>query len=314
MIRFSRLSLSFSLLIFFPIFSAQKDILVLSTNNTQEWISAHIEAITPEQKQIAANILYLLYANALIEEQAQQFFTPLTRLVQEIKSEVRAYKNPAEQLATLKKLTERLSFIASARTIYNQSLTQCVNFYNQNTQYTSTISPAFNALQDNGQVLLINWANENSENIGKHITACSAMFTESSQYFQISAGLMKGIGEGQLPLESEDNTRSLVSLDAFLKNSLQATTSTENILNALAHQTDQTIALIAVANKIYKHYYQAIYNHLQSESIDKKYRKTMFGMYGLVPEEYRSELPTAENALEHILQTIKLYTQTELSK
>ena len=38
----------------------------------------------------------------------------------------------------------------------------------------------------------------------------------------------------------------------------------------------------------------------------------MFSMHDLLPEEYKTILPEAHRVFEHMLQTTKLYTQSEV--
>ena len=70
--------------------------------------------------------------------------------------------------------------------------------------------------------------------------------------------------------------------------------------------------LILSATDIYKQHYEALYTYISSPTFDQAYACTLFGMNDLLPDEYKTSLPHPDHVFEHVLQTIKLYTQIEL--
>ena len=87
-------------------------------SHAQSWGQLCHQHMDAQQLQITANILYLLYANALVDTKMQQFYTALSRLTQTVRSNMAHIANPNNELATLKTVTERLSLISGTRTIY----------------------------------------------------------------------------------------------------------------------------------------------------------------------------------------------------
>ncbi len=115
-------------------------------------------------------------------------------------------------------------------------------------------------------------------------------------------------------LKSNDSTKEIVDLviiDELLKSNIAATQNSEYILNTLDNSTDIILRLIATATEIYKEHYQALYGHMFSDTFDQRYAHTLFGINDMLPQEYQSLLPHPDKVFEHVLQTIKLYTQTE---
>jgi len=281
----------------------------------QAWKASYLDQMTLQELQTLANIIHLLHANSIIELKIRQFTTPISRLNQAIREAIVTYKNPSQDLATLKTLLERLSFVVGTRTIYNQTLTTCVTHYNQKT--IPMIDAALATLQLDAQVKLRNWANEKSSETTECLKKCSDEIHDSIQHFQGVSQLHKGMSEGLIPVEipqEEEENKSLLVLSIVLKNNPELFTVTENVINALNRTSDHATQIIQAGVEIYQEYYMMVYNMLMSKSIDKRYATTQFGMYDVLPEEYKSLLPDADHTFEHMLQTTKLYTQSEFSQ
>ena len=281
----------------------------------QAWKVSYLDQMTVQELQTIANIIHLLHANSVIELKVRQFSTPIARLNQAVREAIATYKNPAQDLATLKTLVERLSFVAATRTIYNQTLTTCVTHYNQKT--VPMIDAALAALQLDAQTTLRRWAHEKSAETARCLKKSSDDVHDSIQHFQGASQLHKGMSEGMLPVEipqEEKENKSLLVLSIILKNNPELYTVTENIINALNTTSDHATQIIEAGVEIYEEYYMMVYNVLMAKSVDKKHATTQFGMYDLLPEEYKSLLPDADHTFEHMLQTTKLYTQSEFSQ
>ena len=121
---------------------------------------------------------------------------------------------------------------------------------------------------------------------------------------------------GQMPItiapEDEEN-KDLFVLSIILKNNPELFTVLENVTLALNETSDHAAHIIHAGAEIYKEFYIVLYNQLMALPCDEHYRTTLFSMYGLLPEEYKSALPHPDHVFEHMLQTTKLYTQTEYS-
>jgi hypothetical protein len=284
----------------------------LSDMYTQEWLEHYIMPLQQEEILVIMNVLYVLYANAIIELEIRRFFTPMSHLVQSIKVKILSYDDVTEDLATLKTLTERLSYIAGARTIYNQILSQCFNYYNNDYDYIQRLSPALEAIQNYGADTLINWSNENHAQIALTIKTAADNFDEGARYLHEMSTFFTTLPTGAFPVDSEEKNRNLMSLDIFLHNSTNASNIIQELLDAINTSNDQTTELISTAHRLFKTYYESIYNHMHTSSFDQKYTTTLFGMHGLLPQEYRSQLPDSPHIFEHVLQTTKLYTSTQL--
>ncbi len=276
------------------------------------WKTSFLDQMTPQELQITANIMYLLYANSVIESKIRQFMTPIARLQQSIRTSINEYRNPAEDLATLKTLIDRLSYVIGTRTVYAKTLATGLAIYGKNP--IRIIEDTILALQQDAQIRLRAWADEKASATANLLGDCSAHITECMQPLHDICKLHKGLSEGLLPMElsAEDAAnKSLLVLSLILANNQEMLKINESMTNALNDTTDHAAQILHIGNEIYRDYYQALYTTLMSLPCDKQYTMTLFSMYDILPDEYKSALPDADHIFEHALQTTKLYTKTE---
>lgn len=315
-----RISFLSTVFAFFSCFLAQssdissinaKNVLI-DNNYLQAWKTSYVDHMSVQEKQIIANIVHLLYANSIIELKIRQFPTPIAHLNQTIRTKIDQYINPTDDIAMLKTLLERLSFVVSTRTIYNQTLSTCVTHYNKNT--VPLIDAALANLQLYAQTRLRDWTNEKIDETNASLKKSSDTIGDMVQHFQGISNLHKAMSEGQLPLnigpEDEEN-KSLIVLSIIMKNNPELCAVTENVVNTLNETSDHAAQIIHAGVEIYKQFYTILYNDLISSACDQRYATTLFSMHDLLPEEYKSLLPHPDHVFEHMLQTTKMYTQTE---
>ena len=309
LIRIFFLSIIFS---FSSAFSISISNVTISTDHHIEEWQSYLDRMTPQELQITANIIFLLSATSVSEQIISQFTTPIARLHQTIRTKIATYQNPTEELTTLKTLLDRLSYVVGARTIYSQTLNTCLASYGK--QPVQIIEDAILSIQLYAQTTLRAWAHSKADETSQQLKKCSDLIIDRIQEFHGVSLLHKGMSDGQLPIKipsEEEVNKSLIILSIILKNNLELLTVTEDVVNALNETTDHAAQIIQVGVEIYKEYYRAIYKKLMSPSCDKKYATTLFSMYDVLPDEYRSLLPDPDHIFEHMLQTVKLYTQTE---
>src|SRR5690606_25598165 len=128
--------------------------------HAEQWITHFTEKTQPKDIQLASNMLYLLYANGLIDTKIHQLIIPITRLTQTIRNNIANYKTTTNELSILKTLTDRLSFVIGARVIYNKALEVCLNYCNKNMSFEA--HNAMLILEEYGQNELNKYAQENS--------------------------------------------------------------------------------------------------------------------------------------------------------
>jgi hypothetical protein len=293
------------------LFSSNSEMINPIDKPVRVWESSYLNRMTPQELQITANILYLLYANSIIEMKIRQFTTPIARLQQSVRAGIDAYKNVAHEIATLKTLLDRLSYVAGTRTVYAQTLNTCMAEYTKNP--TPMIEAALEVLQRDAQVQLRTWADAQTAETSLQLKKSSTFINESMEHLQGVTRLHKGMSEGLMPIEispADEVNKSLIVLSIVLKNNPELIAVNEEIINTLNQTTEHAALIIQAGIDIYKDYYTVIYNKLMSSN-DKLYATMLFSMYGELPEEYKSVLPDADHVFEHALQTTKLYTQTE---
>jgi len=305
-----KLSSLLSILAFFITFSSSADQLYLDSIHAQEWAVQCYKHMSPQELQITANILYLLYANALMDSTIQQFFTPISRLTQSIVFNMNDIKNPNNDIITLKKLLKRLSIVTNTRMFYTEMLNTCFNYYDQN--QTDSINAALQKLQLHGQTSLRSWAQESSEKTIMNLENCEKVFTHSAQLFHASSGFHKGLSEGALPIAVNQDDKELINLDIILNSAETLIKQTNIIINTINDSCDHAMSIICAGTNLYRLHYQALYTIITSPSFDQYYATTLFSTQGLLPEEYKMFLPHPNQIAHHMLQAAKLSTPTEI--
>lgn len=309
------LSLSFTFISLFSsgsIFTngvSQNDVSPYISIHAQKWASWCRANMNDQELQLIANMTYLLYANALIDAKMQQFITPLSELMQSALHNMHDPNNPNNELATLKTLIERLLIITSTRTIYTAMLNTCLTFYDQN--QTEITDYALQELQLHAQEILTAQADKKNVETVTYLENCQTILTEQAQLLHAASGLYKGLSAGELPIEAKEQDKSLVILGLILQNEQTLLDSANAITNIINKTCDHAINVIFIGLTLYQEHYKALYNIMNEPSFDKQYATTLFSMYGPLPKEYKTLLPDYNNVFQHMLQTTKLYTQTE---
>lgn len=286
-----------------------------NTNNDilQQWQTTYLNKMSPQELQFTANFLYLSYAIALVELKVRQFTTPIARLNQSIRTKIATYQTTTDDLAMLKTLIERLNYVTGARSIYIETLTVCTKYYSEN--MAAAISAALAGIQQDAQTKLRSWANENLNETANQLKKSSDAISTTAQHFQGISKFHKGMSEGILPVElskEDEPNRSVIIFDTIIRNNHELLTIAENVIDILNETSDKASQIITAGAEIYKEYYTTTYNMTMLPTFDKRYATTMFGMHDVLPDEYKSLLPHPDKVFEHMLQTTKLYTQTEL--
>jgi hypothetical protein len=286
--------------------------LIDNNNYPAEWKRSYVDSMSAPEKQMLANILLSLFCNAIAEQKTRQFSTPIARLNQAIRIKIGQYSNPDDDIAMLKTLLERLSFVANTRTIYLQTYNTCAIHYNKN--IIPLIEQAVEGLQLYAQDILRNWANEKTDETHVILRKSSDIIGDTVQHFQGISRLHRGMSDGALPIQigpEDEANKSLIPLHIILNNNPELYSVNDTLVNALNETTDHATQVVHAGMEIYKQFYTILYNDLTSPSCDQRYATTLFSMHGLLPEEYISFLPHPDHVFEHMLQTTKLYTQTE---
>ncbi|HSC25502.1 MAG TPA: hypothetical protein VLB80_04790 [Candidatus Babeliales bacterium] len=305
---------SFFLLFFFIVFSSSALFsTTLNKDHLLVWQSSFIDSMTPQDLQIIANYLYLLYANAIIESKVRQLTSSLLRLEQSIRLDIAENKNPVEGLTRLKLVIERLSYIINARSVYAQILNMCLKHYEQNSRLI--IDTALESLQCDAQTKLRTWADNNSDITKKLLQQFNNDTVSNIQRLYVIAGLYKGMSEGDLPFvipQNEMHNTSLFILDSILRQNSHVQMVADNVAITANMASDHLSQLVIMSVEIYKDYYTILYNKMTSTSFDTNCATTLFGARDILPQEHRSLLPHPENVFEHIFHIISMYPEIEL--
>jgi archaellum component FlaC len=177
------------------------------------------------------------------------------------------------------------------------------------------VDNALGSIQHDAQNKLSAWASEMLDETNNRLTKSSENFSLTSQYFQNVSQLYKNMSKGILPIKlskEQEQHKLLIIFDAIMRNNNELLMLAEQGIDTINETSDYVAKLITMGAEIYRQYYNIIYEMIMEPTFDKQYTTTMFSMHDLLPAEYKSLLPAPHHVFEHMLQTTKLYTQTEL--
>lgn len=287
----------------------------VDNNFIQTWKSSYVDRMSSSEKQLFAIIMHLLHANAIVEHKIRQFSTPIARLNQSIRTNIDQYKSITEDATMLRTLIDRLSFVVSTRTIYNEMLNRCLEYYNNNR--SPLIDAALGDLQLYAQITLRSWINEKDSETASHLKKSSENIQNTLQHFQGVSHLHKTMSEGNLPIEisrEDEENKSLIILSILLEKNPETLTATDFVINSLNEISDYAAQIIPRSIQIYKELYTVIYEELASCEVDRHYASMLFNTPNNIPNEHRILLPEPHHTFEYMLQTVKAHIQTEYSQ
>ena len=293
-----------------PFFIFTQESSSLNNTSASNWLTVYCQKMNPQELQVTANIIYLLYTNALIDSKIQELYSPIYRLTQVVLINSNDPFNPNHELTTLGAQIEKLSYMTQTRFVYTQILNACLDYYNHNK--TEIVDETLKALQSHAQDFLRIWADDNSKNFITDFKISTNIMAKNAQYFHAASNLHKGLLNGHLPFSVEEKNKSLAIIDTVVKSIPNFINASDKMVNALHKTTDQAMKIICIGTEIYKQYYEVIHAMITSDSYSKNYATTLFSLDGLLPEEHKSLLPNASHVFEHMHKTTMLYTPVQL--
>ena len=266
------------------------------------------QAMSFQEQEIFANIVYLLYVNALLDATIDRYYAPLSHVTQQIRRNMTDFANPNDELAMAYCLLEDISAITKARLIYNTTLEECLNYYEQHK--TETLDNALQALQINAQECLQKWAHEHSEHFTKSLKKSKTILSENAQNILVASNMLKGLSKGALPFNTTEENKRIAAINIVMKNNPIFMNHANNISNTLDETMDEAMNIIYIGVEIYRQYYEDIYAIITSSDQDSA--TILFDEYGLLPAEYRSSLPHVATVKEEIYKTTQQYSSSHV--
>ncbi len=275
----------------------------------ETWKSTYVDQMEPEDQQLLANFLYLLYANAFLDLLMQRHFTPLLQLSQAVRNNLSDPYNPNNELIHLRTLTNKIARITKVRLIYTQMLDACLHYYDQHKN--DILEEALRDLQLYASDALHIWAEEAQEETIIILEKSAKTMVNSAQTMYSGANLFTSLSNGILPFRTDERDKSLAIFNLVLKSTPTFIDATDKTINALNDTCDHALKIICLGTKIYKQHYQALYDIITSDSFDKQYATNLFDVNTLLPQEHRTLLPDADHIYEHMLATTQFLTQIQ---
>lgn len=284
-------------------------------DSADQWALHIVENLKEDKTQVLANVIYLCYANALIEEKINLINNTIGELYRSIKSLALENDQLDQEIAALKTLLERLSFFVMARSIYTQKLQTCVKYYNQNTNLIA--SQAIAHLQYMREKALNQEALAKKDHTSALLARSSEMLSQQIPVVNALAHLYKDLASGEYDdyfntAQETKDISSIALIDEVLKNNAIAQETADLMIKTLNVSKKYAQAMISsVSNDMYKIYYTALYNKISTETFDQHYSTVLFDTDSLLSEKQRTALPSADQIYHHIVKTVESYNNNQ---
>jgi hypothetical protein len=293
-----------SLILFFSIPLQSSETSLTNDTYTQEWVSLYLENMNPQELQIVANFLYVVYANAIIDVEIQKYYSPFSLITQNVHINLSDPNNSNKELVQLKKVIEKLTTLVQVRFMYTNMLNNYLSYYNADK--IDAVDQALKTLQVHASDMLYKWADETHEDFANHLEKAANIMDQCQESMRFASGLFKSLHDGKLPFVVEEKDKSLAIINLILRSTpmfMNTANTATNLLNVMSDHAMQTICFGA---QVYKDYYQAVHNLIMQEDFDKNYATTLFVTDDLVLAEYQTLLPDVNNVAMHMLETQRL--------
>ncbi len=302
--RISFLSFLFSFL-FSPFTLAQHDF--DGTDHAHSWANQCAEQMTPQELQLVANFLYVLYANALIDSEIQRYHAHLLELSQAVRNNLSDPYNANDELMYLRALTNKIACSTKIRFLHTQMLDAYVDYYSQN--QSNAVDAALKELQLYASDSLYTWAEQQQEETNNLLEKSTRILLESAQNCYIVANTHRGLRDGILPFAVEERDKALSIFNLIIRSTPICIAALDKTINAMSGTADHAMRIIAFGARTYGEHYQALYEIITAHDRNKAYATIMFAPDGLLAPEYKTVLPHSDYVFEYMLELTQLFEQ-----
>lgn len=272
----------------------------LFSQHACDWGNWCIQEMTPGELQLTANLLYLIYANGLLDGEIQRCFYPLSELTQVVRNNLFDPSNPNEALLHLKNLVNKTMHLNSMRMLYTQMLHTYLEYCNQHAG--NNIDKAMQTLQSYALESLSNWAYQEHETTSTTLKELSDTIIVSSQDMCAAAHLYKELSD-----KKEDKPFAI--FEALLGSASQVMCAIDKANNALTGATDHAMNVICLSIQIYKEHYESLRSIMISHPLDLSYTTILFDAYGVSIPNRQIFLPDADHIIDHLCEVAQLATE-----
>jgi hypothetical protein len=280
------------------------DISLVNAQHARDWASSCAQNMTPEELQVLTNFVYLVYANALIDSNAQTYYAPLLNLSRITRINLDNPHNPNTELSHFAALIENLEQLTEIRLFYTDLLKGYMDFYNQNK--IEIVEKALKELQNHASEMLYIWAEENNTQFSDELEKSSRIIAECEKSLHFASDLHKSLHNGILPFVAEEKDKPLAIMNVALQSSAMFMNAADKALDTFNNINDQAMQTICFGTEIYKDHYQELYNILMQDSFDKNYATTLLKRSNiLLKDENESLLPETDLVHEHMISIAK---------
>lgn len=291
-----------------PLFSPEE--LAYVRNTACNWAEQCVTQLNQNETYIAANILYLLHANAIADQDARQLNTIITRTTQSIRTHVKKYEHANQEIAMLNQLLNDLNDVLLIRTALLTTVRHCENYCSQ--EQLTSLNNCLTQIQNHGQQLLCMWADKIEPEMSNFIKQVVNPLKQATENFQILSSFFAGISDGALPIHVEDQFKNLARFDIIKNTASEGSIYTDHLMNLFNDIHDSTQSIIMLGGEIYKEYYIALHNALTKQSNSGVQIPLMFNANGLLSMEEKIFLLPHPQEIEEYTKKIIYFSHNNI--
>ena len=275
----------------------------------EQWLVTQVVQLNSQEIQLLANLLYLSYANGLLDLTVRRQTFDVVKNMWDIRQQLLAYHNQQEQLIQLNENLQQLHRITQSRHFIHNTWLACDNYIEQYAHTHELFDDALEALRMHGQQLVKTCIHADQEHIQSTFTKTKEVLNQASKTLNPLAKMYNGLLAGHTPLPEEPENKEIAIVSYGTRLAQQAEETGWQTIMAVSGPLHYEITLEEISKIFYGAYYKMLYTHMLKQNFDAQLMTIMFSPEGLISENQRVESlqePKAQAIVNQVLVTIKI--------
>lgn len=265
----------------------------------QQWVNHHISHLSPADMQVTANMLYLLYAGAVIDYTVRSAVPAMMSYTWTIRNKIKDYQECTSELTTLKKLINNMQEWDHARIFIHKTLNSCDTYMDEHC--SKEVKEACSFIQQHGQQLLARYAEKHEQVINHAMQLVQQKNYVAGQFLLTAGNTLAGLCSG-FPVDHDPQYKKIKRIEAASNIADKSAECATSVIETSNTVSDVLIELIQLGKIMYALYYKSIYTFMK-EQLEPDYITVFFAPEGIIPESLRTEpLPDPEKVTANLIQ------------
>ena len=280
-----------------PVLSAEK--IAGIEQHAQRWINEQIIGMEPEDIQLTANLLYLLYAGSVIEYTVRSVLPTFISHAWNIRKEIDNYHTCTSEFKTFGTTANNLRMWSNMRHTILQNLQVCETYIDK--QASEAVQCACEHIKNEGKQQLCRYATKNKQTLHQDIQNTLKRYHDIGEFVRTAGNMLNGLCS-DYPLTTNEQFKTIKQIESASRVADQSVQYAATINEASTHITHHMLELIQVSTIIYVSYYKALCEFMQ-QNVEPNFITCMVTPEGIIPKSLRTELlPHPEKIVRNFIQ------------